>query len=483
MIEDLRNERLKKLKALQGLGIEAYPARAKRTATVAEVLVSFSKFSKAKKKLTIAGRVMGMRNQGSVFFLDVRDSSGTMQVVARKDELKDFAAFRDNLDIGDFVDATGVAIVTKRGEKSIEARSLTFLSKSLLPLPSQWHGLSDAEVRFRKRYLDFLMRPELRGLFEAKMRFWGTIREHLIENGFTEVETPVLEAVPGGAEAEPFITKHNALDENFYLRISLELPLKRLMVAGFEKVFEIGRIFRNEGIDAEHLQDYTQMELYWAYQDYNGLMKFIEQMVKRTIKTSLGKLVTTTQGEKINWGSKWPRLEYYDVFKKGTGLDLSSASLDDLRKKGEQLGFSSDDLKASKGRLIDLLFKRTARPSLQKPAFLINPPVEIEPLAKRMPTDPNRVERFQIVAAGTELGKGFSELNDPLDQRARFEEQMALRAAGDKEAQMIDEDYLEAMEHGMPPTAGFGMSERLFAILSDKPVREAVLFPLLRRKP
>jgi lysyl-tRNA synthetase class 2 len=308
------------------------------------------------------------------------------------------------------------------------------------------------------------------------------MRRHLEDNNFLEVETPVLEAVPGGAEAEPFVTHHNALDQDFYLRISLELNLKRLMVGGFEKIFEIGRIFRNEGIDGEHLQDYTQMEMYWAYEDYQGLMRFLETMIKKVIKTTFGTLTTTREGKKLLWGKPWPRLEYGDLFYKANKIDVASASLKDLLIKADKLGIEQATSSVGRGRLIDLIYKKTVRPNLQQPSFLINPPAVIEPLAKRMPEDQNRVERFQIMAGGTELGKGFSELNDPIDQRERFMEQMKLREAGDKEAQVLDEDYVEAMEYGMPPAAGFGCSERLFAVLVDRPVRETVFFPLVRSK-
>ncbi|MEK7174546.1 MAG: amino acid--tRNA ligase-related protein, partial [Patescibacteria group bacterium] len=259
-----------------------------------------------------------------------------------------------------------------------------------------------------------------------------------------------------------------------------ELPLKKLLVAGYEKVFEIGRIFRNEGIDKDHLQDYTQIEFYWAYHDYRDLMVFLERIYKEVIKKTTGGLTSTYEGQKINWGKKWAKVDYVDVFKKGSDLDPLSATDAELFAKAEALGLHPEK-GLGRGRLIDLIFKKTARPKLVEPCFLIDPPVEIEPLAKRSPKDPRRVERLQIVAAGTELGKGFSELNDPVDQRARFEEQMRLRAAGDKEAQQLDEDYVEALEYGMPPAAGFGISERLFAVLMDKPVRETVFFPLMRK--
>lgn len=301
------------------------------------------------------------------------------------------------------------------------------------------------------------------------------------KRGFLEVETAVLEEVPGGAEAEPFQTHMNALDQDFYLRISLELPLKRLIVGGMDAVFEIGRIFRNEGIDREHLQDYTQMEFYWAYHDYRDLMKLTQDLYKKTIKAVTGGLKTSYQGKELDWGAKWPKVDYVKIFKKQTGLDARTVSEEKLVKKAQELGIQLEP-NTGKGKLIDLIFKKAVRPELIQPCFLVNPPVEIEPLAKRSPKDSRVVERMQIVAGGTELGKGFTELNDPLDQRARFEEQMKLRESGDNEAQRIDEDYIEALEYGMPPTAGFGMSERLFAVLMDKPVRETVLFPLMRSK-
>ncbi|MEK7612312.1 MAG: lysine--tRNA ligase [Patescibacteria group bacterium] len=482
MLDELRNERVKKLELLKSAGKDPYPARLTRTHRIGDVRDSFGILVKSKKRIAIVGRVRGLRKQGSLIFADLEDESGSLQLVVKKEDFSEFTLFYDALDIGDFLNAFGTVFETKRGEKSLAVKKMAMLSKSLLPLPSQWHGLTDAETRFRKRYLDILFNSETKKLFEKKAAFWNSIRRSLLGEGFLEVETPVLETIPGGAEAEPFVTHHNALNQDFYLRISLELPLKRLMVAGFEKVFEIGRIFRNEGIDAEHLQDYTQMEMYWAYQDYHGLMKFLEKTLKSAIKETCGKLVTVRDGKTIAWGKKWPRLDYYTLFKKGTGIDLSTTTHEALLAKAMSLNIPGVSREMGEGRLIDLLFKHTVRHTLIQPAFLINPPLTLEPLAKRSEEDSNRVERFQIVACGTELGKGFSELNDPLDQRKRFEDQMALRERGDKEAQMIDEDYLEAMEYGMPPTAGFGVSERFFAILMDKPVRETVIFPLVRKK-
>jgi len=482
MRDDIIQERLKKRKNLESAGYRVYPARVKRTHKVIEALDKFTALARAGRKITITGRVVSLRKQGNIIFAHVQDMSGKMQVMLKRDLLKDFKIWKTNLDMGDFVAVSGVLFKTKSGEKSIETKNFHIIAKSIRPIPTEFYGLKDTETRLRKRYLDLLANPEERELFVKKSRFWKSIRDFLEREDFLEVQMPVLEAIPGGAEAEPFTTHYNALDEEFYLRISLELPLKRLMVAGFERVYEIGHIFRNEGISAEHLQDYIQMEMYWAYEDYTTLMKFMEKMYKKTIKATVGGLITEHNGRKIDWSKKWRVYDYKTIFKKESGLDPLSATKDELLRKAKTFGVNRATAELNRGRLIDLIFKNTARPKLIQPGFLIDPPMDIEPLAKRKEDDPRRVERFQIVAGGTELGKGFSELNDPVDQRRRFEEQMKLRAAGDKEAQMIDEDYIEAMEYGMPPTAGFGLSERLFAVLMNRPIREATIFPIMRRK-
>lgn len=479
MLEDIIAERKRKLAKLHEAGVDAYPIKTRRTHTAAAALVGFGKLVRGKKTIFVAGRVMGMRDMGNVIFVDLVDESGRLQAVLKKDNLPNFKLLKTTLDRGDFVSVGGKLFVTKTKEKSVEAKTVTLLSKSIRPLPDKWSGLEDVETRLRQRYLEMIMDPSVRELFRKKTAFWQTFRDILKEAGFLEVELPVLEAVPGGAEAEPFTTHHNALDMDFFLRISLELPLKKLLVAGYEKVFEIGRIFRNEGIDKDHLQDYTQVEFYWAFSEYEELMKFIEKTYKTVIKRTTGGLTTTYESKKINWSKKWKKVDYVAAFMKANKMDPCDASRDELFAKAEALGLKPEP-SLGKGRLIDLIFKKTVRTQLLEPCFLVDPPVEIEPLAKRKPSDPRRVERFQIVAAGTELGKGFSELNDPADQRARFEEQMRLRTAGDAEAQMLDEDYVEALEYGMPPAAGFGISERLFAVLMDRPVRETVIFPLMR---
>jgi len=474
MLEDLIAERLKKLTNFQGAGFLPYPAESQRTHWAKEIALD-------QGGVVVAGRIKGLRLQGGVFFADVYDESGKIQAVVRKDNFKDFDLFRDNLDIADFIEVSGDTFKTTKGELSIDVRHLRLLAKALRPLPDQWSGLEDQELRLRQRYLDILEHSEVKDLFIKKALFWDACRSFLRKSGFLEVETPVLESIPGGADAEPFVTHHNALNADFYLRISLELPLKKLLVGGYEKVFEIGRIFRNEGIDKEHLQDYTQCEFYWAYQDYRGLMRFVEKLYKNIIKKTTGNLVTSFNDQPINWGNKWQKIDYYKVFKQYAGLDLKKAKEKDLFDKAKEID-ARPEQHLGRGRLIDLLFKKLVRSNLMEPCFLIDPPADIEPLAKRHRKYADKVERFQVVACGTELGKGFSENNDPLDQRKRFEEQVKLREAGDREAQRLDETFLEAMEYGLPPAAGFGLSERLFAILMNKPLRETVIFPLMKPK-
>jgi lysyl-tRNA synthetase class 2 len=481
MLEDIIAERRKKLDAIKAANIDPYPPRVKRSFDISHALSDFDPIAASGENVSLVGRLRSLRDQGKIAFADIEDESGKIQVVLKEDILRDLDFWRSVLDMGDFISVTGPLFTTKRGEKSLEAHELQLAAKSLLPLPDKWEGLEDADIRFRKRYLDLIAGEELRELFRKKTAFWETFRSALKAQGFLEVETSVLENLPGGGEAEPFKTHHNALDADFYLRISLELPLKRLLVGGYDKVFEIGRVFRNEGIDREHLQDYTQLEFYWAYHDYDDVMKLVEKTYKEVIEKTCGGLETKFGGTTIDWSKKWPKVDYVEVFKKANDIDPITASHADLFKKAKELKLEADK-SAGKGRLIDLIYKKTVRPTLVEPCFLINPPVEIEPLAKRHPANPAVVERFQVVACGTELGKGFSELNDPDDQRARFEEQMKLREAGDAEAQFLDEDFLEALQYGMPPAGGFGVSERLFAVLMDRPIRETVFFPLMRPK-
>lgn len=481
-LEDIIEHRKKKLTAIKAAGLDPYPSSTTRTHTTKQATDDFETL--AGTEVVLAGRIRSMRAMGKLVFAHIEDGTGRFQILLKEDELgkERFAFFSENFDIGDFIEAAGTLFVTKTGEKTLQAREYKVLAKSLRPLPSDYYGLEDEETRLRKRYLDILLNPEVKELFVKKNVFWASMREFLVNKDFLEVQMPILEAVPGGAEAEPFITHHNALDRDFYLRISLELPLKKMLVAGYEKVFEIGRIFRNEGIDTQHLQDYTQMEYYWAYADFEQLMQFSQQMYQYVIEKTFGTLTVRAGDVEVDWSGDWKRVNYLELFKTHTGIDLDTTPDEDLKQYADKQGIQYEP-SAGRGRLIDLIFKQVRKhlPS-DKPIFLINQPLELEPLAKRDPKNPKVVQRMQILAYGTELGKGFGELNDPIDQRVRFEEQMKLREAGDREAQMLDEDYVEAMEYGMPPAAGFGVSERLFSVLAGVPIREAVIFPPMREQ-
>ena len=480
-LEEIRKTKIDKVERLKKAGIDPYPTISARTHKIADALENFDKLIEPKKEIVLAGRIMARREHGGSIFIDVNDGSSKIQGFVKEDVLgsEEFKKFGEFADIGDFIEIKGLLFKTKKEEKTLEVREWKILTKALLPLPEKWHGLQDTEERLRKRYLDLIMNPGEKELFVKKRNFWQTIRRYLTELGGLEVETPVLEHIPGGADAEPFSTHLNALDIDIYLRISLELNLKRLLVAGYDKVFEIGRIFRNEGIDKEHLQDYTQMEMYWAYAGYEEMMLIVESLFRNIISATIDGAIHRYQGQEINWGKEWKRYDYYQMFEQYTGLDLTAISEKDLGEYAENERIDTGR-HVGRGRLIDIIFKKKVRQHLVEPGFLVLPSADIEPLAKRWPDDPNRVERFQVMAGGVELGKGFSELNDPVDQRKRFEKQMKLRKAGDKEAQRLDEDFIEALEYGMPPAAGFGMSERFFAFLINRPVRETVFFPLMR---
>lgn len=477
---DLRAERIKKLEALQDAGFEGYPATTDAHLSGTGFHRDFETLAAAGKQVTIVGRIMAKRGQGGIMFADLFDGTQKVQAVFQADLMpeKVFALFADSVDMGDFLQATGTVFLTKRGEKSLQATDWKMLSKSLLPLPSEHFGIKDEELKLRERYLGMLLDPETRGIIERRARFWNVVRAYYLEHGFMEVETPILETSPGGADARPFETHHNALDIDVSLRISLELWLKRLLVAGFPKVFEIGRIFRNEGQSREHLQDYTQVESYEAFSDMHAGMRFIQELYRRIAKDVYGKYTFDINGFTVDFAEEWSELDYCTLIKDRFGVDPLTCTADEAIQTvrdaqipvGEELNLA---------RAIDHLWK-AIRKGIAGPAFLTGVPVYMEPLAKRSGKDGRIVERMQILIAGSEVGKGFSELNDPQDQRARFEEQQAMRDAGDSEAQRLDEDYVRAMEYGMPPAFGFGMSERLFAFLENRPAHECQLFPLLR---
>ena len=394
-----------------------------------------------------------------------------------KKKIKKF--FKKYVDAGDFIGVEGKIFKTKTKEISILVNKIELLSKAILPLPEKWHGLQDEEDRYRKRYLDILMNPEVKELFIKKAKFWSTIRNFLLEKGFLEVETPVLETSAGGASATPFKTHHNALDMDVFLRISMgELWQKKLMVAGYEKTFEIGRQFRNEGISQEHLQDYSQMEFYWAYADYKDGMKLVQEMYKKIAKEVLGTLKFKTNGHNVDLGKKWVIYDYEKTIKKYTGIDITSSDEKSIKNKLNALKIEYNP-NVDKWRLVDNLWKY-CRKKLSGPGFLIGQPVELAPLAKKDSKNPKKVEQFQVVLAGSEMGNGYSELNDSIDQEERFDKQMKLKEAGDTEAQDHDKGFVEALKHGMPPTCGFGVSERLFSYMMDKTSRECVIFPLMK---
>ncbi|MDO8599888.1 MAG: lysine--tRNA ligase, partial [bacterium] len=446
-LDTLREVRLEKLKKLQKAGVNAYPAKTNRTHTTNE-----AREESENSKVSVAGRVTGWRGHGGSVFADIEDLSGKIQIYLQEDKLKkeDFENL-NLLDLGDFLEVTGETFKTQAGEPTVRVESYRLLTKTLRPLPLGWEGLKDTETRMRKRYLDMLVNKEERDLFIKKGKFWNAVRTFLTNEGFIEVESPALEPIPGGADATPFVTHHNALDQDFYLRISLELYQKRMLVGGLEKIFEIGKIFRNEGIDKEHLQDYLQMEYYWAYANYEDLMDLTKRLYRYVIKETVGTLKTTYQGHEIDWGGNWAKLDYVDAFKEATGIDLDKeVSEEELSKYAKENKIPFED-KVGKGRLIDSIYKRMVRPFIVQPTFLIHHPVEVSALAKRVEDKPSRTERIQVLVGGTETCNGYSELNDPVDQYERFAEQEKLHKDGDEEAQRMDTDFVEALEYGMPP--------------------------------
>lgn len=480
--EDILQTKSEKLEKIREYGMDAYPEKCERDFKNAQALEKFEEL--VGRKIRLVGRVRSLRPMGGSAFAHIEDESGKMQLFFNKGNMNEdlYRLFVKNAELGDFVQVEGELFLTKTEEKSLKVTDWKMLGKNMRPIPTEHFGIKDEEELLRRRYLDLMLNSETRELFRKKNIFWQTVRNFLGQEGFLEVQTPVFEHTPGGADAEPFVTHHNALDQDFYMRISLELPLKKLLVGGYEKVFEIGRVFRNEGIDRQHLQEFDHMEFYWAYGDLEKGMEMSERFYKEIISKVTGGFKTQYEGVEIDWSGKWPVVDYFEAFKKETGIDLSGEiNVEELQKKAEELKIKYD-LAAGKGKLIDTIYKKTVRQKMIQPCFLVGHPIEVSPLAKKDPSNPKRVLRFQIVAGTAELCNAFSELNDPIDQRERFEEQMKLREAGDTEAQMIDEDFLESLEYGMPNAFGFGMSERFFAFLMDKSVRECVIFPPMKSK-
>lgn len=480
-LEELKEERLKKLENLQALGVSSYPSSSSRTHELKDVLSGFSSLEGSEAVLIVNGRVMSSRGQGAICFIDLYDGSARMQVVIKLPESTEevMKFYRDYVDIGDFIEVTGTVFITKSGQQSILVTKVSMLSKALLPLPDKYHGIVDEELRMRERYLDILTNSELREMFEKKAKFWQVVRAFLNNKGYLEVETPTIEVTTGGAEARPFGTHHNDFDLEVYMRICVgELWQKRLMAAGFPRTFEIGRAYRNEGSSPDHLQEFTNCEFYTAYSNYEDGMKLVQELYRTIAREVFGTTTFTTRGHTFNLDDEWKHITYHDEVFTQTGINLDSASDEVIIKKLDELHVKYDG--TNRERLTDTLWKY-CRKNIAGPAFLINHPVLVAPLAK-MNADGKTVQQFQPILGGSELGRGYSELNDPIDQRKRFEKQQELLTGGDEEAMMADWEFVEMLEHGMPPTCGFGFGERLFAFFMDKPIRETQMFPLVKPK-
>lgn len=485
-LEEILKERERKIDMLKQMGIEIYPAKSKKDAANKEVVDNFEEYEG--KTMTLAGRIMSWREHGKLTFGNIKDQSGSIQLFIREDQMgptnreTQSIGFLDLelLDIGDFIQATGEVVKTRTGEVSLMVKEIKLLTKSRLPLPDKWAGIVDPDEAFRKRYLDLLMEPLKMDRFIRKAKFWDETRKFLKANGFIEVETPTLESVTGGADARPFVTHMNSIDQDFYLRISTELYQKRLIGAGFEKIFTLGPNFRNEGMDDEHMPEYYQCEWYWAFADYRDNMKLVHDLYLHIAKEVYGKTDFETRGYKFDLADDWKEIDYVASIKEKTGIDIftddDSKMKEVVKNAGVKLGGE-----ITRMRLIDNLWK-IVRKEISGPAFLINVPKFVSPLAKNMPENPSLTERFQPIIGGSELGNGYSELNDPIEQRERFEEQQAARESGDEEAQMMDLDFVEMLEYGMPPTSGYGFSERLFWFMENVSGREGTLFPPMRRK-
>ena len=447
----------------------------------AEIIDNFDKMEG--QQVSIAGRLMSKRVMGKASFFDLRDREGKIQLYVTRDDMGEdvYKKFK-KLDIGDLVGVTGEVFRTQKGEISVRTNGYTLLSKSLLPLPEKFHGLRDTDLRYRQRYVDLIVNPEVKRTFEIRTKVITAMRNYLDSKNFMEVETPMLNTIAGGAAARPFITHHNALDIDMYMRIATELHLKRLIVGGFERVYEIGRCFRNEGMDVKHNPEYTSMEVYQAYGDYNDMMDLTENLIRHCAEQACGTTKVTYQGVEIDL-SHFERITMIDSVKKYSGVDFNEIKTDEEAQKiAKEKGLEVDPIKNTRGDIIALFFDEYVEDNLVQPTFITDYPVEISPLAKRKASQPELTERFEVFITGREFGNAFSELNDPIDQRDRFEKQVALREAGDDEASMMDDDFLTALEYGMPPTGGLGIGvDRLVMLLTDSAsIRDVLLFPTMK---
>ena len=436
------------------------------------------------KDVTVAGRLMAKRIMGKASFCHIQDGDGKIQSYVSINELGEdsYKHFKED-DIGDIIGITGFVFKTKTGEISIHAKEVTLLSKSLRPLPEKFHGLKDTDLRYRQRYVDLIMNPEVKDTFLKRIQILQEVKNILNEKGYLEVETPILNTIAGGAAARPFITHHNTLDMDMYLRIANELYLKRLIVGGFDKVYEMGRMFRNEGMDIKHNPEFTNIELYAAYEDYNDMMDITEEIISKVALKVLRTTKITYQGTEIDLTPSWKRISMIDSIKEVTGVDFNKIETDEEAKKAaEELHVELDELKLTRGEIINQVFEAKVEETLIQPTFIYDYPVEVSPLTKRKPSDPHLTERFEVFIGAREYGNAYSELNDPIDQYERFKKQMEARDAGDEEANMMDEDFVTALEYGMPPTGGLGIGiDRLVMLLTDSAsIRDVLLFPTMK---
>ncbi len=469
------------------LGIEPFAAysyaKDEEIGALVKQFQSISTGEKTSHHTSTAGRVKSRRVHGKAGFFDLEDWTGRIQVYVKIDSVgeKEFLLFDKGIDTGDIVGVKGTIFKTKKGELSVWAEELTLLARAMRPLPSEWYGLKDVETRFRQRYLDLIMNPTIREVFQKRSRIISETRRLLDSKGFLEVETPMLNLIPGGALAKPFKTHHNQLDIDLYLRIAIELHLKRLIVGGFEKVYEIGRVFRNEGVDPERNPDFTMLELYQAYVDYAEIMKLTEEIISNAASRVLGTTRITYNDRELDVAPPYDRISFLDSIKKYADLDVEKMSRDEVLKAAEKIGVKTERVDTW-GHIVEKIMDKAVQPELKRPTFLIDYPEEISPLAKRKRGNPKLTERFELVIGGMELANAFSELNDPVDQRRRFEEQEGLRRRGDVQAHAMDEDYVRALEYGMPPTGGLGLGmDRLTRLLTNQPsLREVILFPVMR---
>lgn len=486
--EELKAVRLQKRELLESKGINTYPSDSDRTHEIETITKNFEELLPKEETVILNGRIMSKRGQGAILFVDIFDGTARVQVVLKKDNpisylghdtIEDaFELFKETADLGDFVEVSGKLFVTQSGQQSLEVFGWRILTKSLVPIPDGWYGLKDEDDRLRKRYLDILLSEELQDLFKKRAKFWQVARRFFEDKNFIEVETPTLEVTTGGAEARPFATHHNDFDMDVFLRISVgELWQKRLMAAGFPKTFEIGRVYRNEGSSTEHVQEFTNAECYAAFMNLSEGKKLVQDLYRALATEVFGQTEFTTRGHTFDLAGEWDEIDYVEEVKKHTGIDVLEASEAEMEETLKKLGVKFEG--RNKERMTDALWKY-CRKKISGPAFLINHPKLVAPLSKEHKDDNRKTEMFQVIIAGSEIGRAHAELNDPVEQATRFDIQNKLIAEGDDEAMMPDHEYVEMLEYGMPPVFGFGFGERLFSFFTDKPIREVQLFPLMK---